>query len=280
MKTVCISASFDDLRTPDIRFLHEASRLGALHVLLWSDEVTQAISGSAAKFLLAERQYFVDAMRFVRQVSVVQQLAHRDELPPADGIVPHVWAVRQAEHSAAKERFCKAGGIEYRVITDHELAGFPALPNEIAAAPSPSPAPASGRKKVIVTGCYDWFHSGHVRFFEEVSEYGDLYVGVGNDANLELLKGKGHPHFRQEERRYVVGAVRFVHQSMISSGMGWMDSEPEIGSIKPDIYAVNEDGDKPEKREFCATHAMEYLVLKRLPKEGLTRRSSTALRGF
>ena len=30
-----------------------------------------------------------------------------------------------------------------------------------------------------MTGCYDWFHSGHVRFFEEVSELGDLYVVAG-----------------------------------------------------------------------------------------------------
>ena len=51
---------------------------------------------------------------------------------------------------------------------------------------------------MIVTGCYDWFHSGHVRFFEEVSELGDLYVVVGNDANIRLLKGEGHPLFPEQ----------------------------------------------------------------------------------
>ena len=59
-----------------------------------------------------------------------------------------------------------------------------------------------------------------------------------------------------------------------------MDAEPEIALVKPDIYAVNQDGDKPEKRAFCAEHNLEYVVLERLPKEGLTRRSSTDLRGF
>ncbi len=44
----------------------------------------------------------------------------------------------------------------------------------------------SARKKVVVTGCYDWFHSGHVRFFEEVSGYGDLYVVAGSDENVRL----------------------------------------------------------------------------------------------
>jgi hypothetical protein len=30
-----------------------------------------------------------------------------------------------------------------------------------------------------------------------------------------------------------------------------MDAEPEIAMIKPDMYAVNEDGDQPKKRESC-----------------------------
>ena len=59
-----------------------------------------------------------------------------------------------------------------------------------------------------------------------------------------------------------------------------MDAEPEIEKLKPDMYAVNEDGDKREKRDFCEKHGLEYVVLKRTPKEGLTQRSSTNLRGF
>jgi glycerol-3-phosphate cytidylyltransferase-like family protein len=119
-----------------------------------------------------------------------------------------------------------------------------------------------------------------VRFFEEVSEYGDVYAVVGHDANIELLKGKGHPQFRQDERRYMVQAIRFVTQCLISTGHGWLDAEPEIRRIRPDIYAVNEDGDKPEKKDFCAANGIQYLVLKRLPKPGLPRRESTKLRGF
>ena len=133
---------------------------------------------------------------------------------------------------------------------------------------------------MIVTGCYDWLHSGHVRFFEEVSGLGDLFVVVGSDANVRLLKGAGHPLVSQDERRYMVQAVRFVHTALISTGKGWMDAEPEIELIRPDIYVVNDDGDKPEKRLFCAEHGLQYVVLKRLPRLGLPRRESTVLRGF
>ncbi len=53
-----------------------------------------------------------------------------------------------------------------------------------------------------------------------------------------------------------------------------------IDELRPDIYLVNEDGDKPEKRAFCIEHGLEYVALQRLPKDGLQRRSSTDLRGY
>ena len=53
-----------------------------------------------------------------------------------------------------------------------------------------------------------------------------------------------------------------------------------IEKLRPDLYVVNEDGDKPEKRAFCEKRGIEYRVLKREPKTGLPRRASTSLRGF
>ena len=78
----------------------------------------------------------------------------------------------------------------------------------------------------------------------------------------------------------MVQSVRYVRRALISSGDGWMDAEPEIAWLKPNIYVVNADGDVPEKRAFCAEHGLDYVVLKRLPKPGLPGRQSTDLRGF
>jgi cytidyltransferase-like protein len=139
--------------------------------------------------------------------------------------------------------------------------------------------PRSPRKKILVTGCFDWLHSGHVRFFEEVSALGDLYVVVGHDANIALLKGHA-PMFNQDIRRYMVSALRFVTLALISTGVGWMDAEPQIVRLKPDVYAVNADGDRPEKRAFCERHSIAYRVLERQPKPGLPRRQSRLLRGY
>lgn len=86
--------------------------------------------------------------------------------------------------------------------------------------------------------------------------------------------------FPQEVRRYMVSSIRYVTQALISTGHGWLDAEPELKRLKADIYAVNEDGDKPEKRKYCQENGIEYVVLKRLPKAGLPRRESTVMRGF
>ena len=189
------------------------------------------------------------------------------------GVWPDIWVVIETADNPAKRAFCAAQGIEYVVIPEASLRVFPDWQRA-------EKYPASGRKKVIVTGCFDWLHSGHIRFFEEVSGLGELYVGVGRDANLRLLKGEGHPLFPEAERRYMVKSIRHVTEALITSGQGWMDAEPEIKHLGLEAYAVNEDGDKPEKRVFCAEHGLEYIVLKRTPVAGLPRRQSTDLRGF
>jgi hypothetical protein len=59
-----------------------------------------------------------------------------------------------------------------------------------------------------------------------------------------------------------------------------MDAEPEIEALKPEVYIVNEDGDRPEKRAYCEARGIKYLVLRRTPQSGLPRRDSTTLRGY
>ncbi|HOT93316.1 MAG TPA: adenylyltransferase/cytidyltransferase family protein [Anaerolineae bacterium] len=275
MKKAVVMGSFDDLRARDFRFLEEASKLGNLHVLLWSDETIQQVEGQQPKFPQAERMYILQALRYVAGVTLVTGPVERDAIPHVDTIQPDVWVVDEKNDTGPKRAYCAAHGIAYHVVAEDVLRRFPAASIEIEADEDGTP-----RKKVVVTGSFDWLHSGHVRFFEETAALGDLYVVVGHDDNIRLLKGEGHPLFPQNERRYMVQSIRYVKQALISSGHGWVDAEPEIARIKPDIYAVNEDGDRPEKRAFCEAHGLEYVVLKRLPKAGLPPRQSTALRGF
>jgi cytidyltransferase-like protein len=270
-REVVVSGGFDDLRSRDLRFLQEASTLGEVTVLLWPDETLQRL-GQPPKFPFAERSYLLNAVRYVQRVMPFPAGFDINRLPQLEGLRLQLWVDLEARDPVGARRgFCRQHGIEYAVVAASRLQRFP---------DPPPPASGPARKKVVVTGCFDWFHSGHIRFFEEVSAYGDLYVLVGHDANIRLLKGEGHPLFPQAERRYLVASVKYVLQALISTGHGWLDADPEIRRLKPDIYAVNEDGDRGGKREYCAELGIEYLVLKRAPAPGLPTRTSTELRGF
>jgi len=71
-----------------------------------------------------------------------------------------------------------------------------------------------------------------------------------------------------------------VHRALVSTGWDWLDYAPQVEELRPDLFVVNDDGDRPEKRELCQAHGVEYMVLKRAPRVGLPRRESTKLRGF
>ena len=131
--------------------------------------------------------------------------------------------------------------------------------------------------KVFVSGCYDLLHSGHVEFFRQASQYGDLYVGIGSDATI--YEYKHHKTvYSEQERLFMVKSIRYVKDAFINAGSGIMDFIPTVDALKPDILVVNADGDKEEKRQFCAEHGIEYVVLSRDPHEGLVARSSTDLK--
>ena len=132
-------------------------------------------------------------------------------------------------------------------------------------------------KKVFVSGCYDLLHSGHVEFFRQAAEYGDLYVGIGSDKTIE-----GYKHhktvYSEQERLFMVKSIRYVKDAFVNAGSGVMDFVPTLDIVKPDILLVNSDGDNEEKRRLCEERGMEYIVLSRDPHEGLTARSSTDLK--
>lgn len=133
------------------------------------------------------------------------------------------------------------------------------------------------RKKVFVSGCYDLLHSGHVEFFRQAAQYGDLYVGIGSDKTI--LHYKNHKTvYSEQERLFMVKSIRYVKEAYINAGDGILDFLPTLDIVKPDILLVNSDGGSDDKRKVCEERGMEYIVLERDPHEGLVARSSTELK--
>jgi len=93
-------------------------------------------------------------------------------------------------------------------------------------------------KKIIFTnGCFDIIHAGHIDYLEKASKLGYLIVGLNSDKSMELIK-KRKPLFNQNDRKKILGAVRFVDKVIIFD-----EDTPYklIKKINPDIYVKGGD---------------------------------------
>ena len=64
-------------------------------------------------------------------------------------------------------------------------------------------------KIVLVGGCFDILHLGHVVFLEKAKKEGDvLVVLLESDEKVRFLKGKGRPVHTQSERAEILSALK------------------------------------------------------------------------
>src|SRR5947207_2264227 len=76
---------------------------------------------------------------------------------------PAVWAIRETQAGAVAQTL---EHFRQTIVPEAKLVELP----RGEPAPSNPPAASPTGKKVIITGCYDYFHSGHLRFFEECAD--------------------------------------------------------------------------------------------------------------
>ena len=96
---------------------------------------------------------------------------------------------------------------------------------------------------VLVGGCFDIVHVGHVRFLQKAKEQGDvLMILLESDEKVTELKGHGRPIHSQKERAEVLGAFSTVDY-VIPLPIFTTDSEYEnlVGKLFPNIIAVTEN---------------------------------------
>ncbi|MCR4263595.1 MAG: adenylyltransferase/cytidyltransferase family protein, partial [Candidatus Roizmanbacteria bacterium] len=68
-------------------------------------------------------------------------------------------------------------------------------------------------KKVLVGGCFDLIHYGHITFLSEARKQGDyLIVALESDENVKKYKGPNRPIHKQAERAEMLRSLRMVDE--------------------------------------------------------------------
>lgn len=101
----------------------------------------------------------------------------------------------------------------------------------------------NSKRIVLVGGCFDILHVGHVRFLSEARKMGDyLVVLLESDKKVKALKGERRPVFIQKERAEMLSALKtvdlIVRLPMLETDRGYLNL---VKRIKPDVVAITED---------------------------------------
>lgn len=121
-------------------------------------------------------------------------------------------------------------------------------------------------KKIMVSGCYDILHGGHVEFFQQAKALGDyLIVSFASDDVLLQVKGR-KSSIPQEHKKRLIESLQMVDRVVIGTsveneGLDFIDS---FVQERPDAIVATEDDRYAEKKKaLCASAGWpcEYITL-------------------
>lgn len=120
---------------------------------------------------------------------------------------------------------------------------------------------------VLVGGVFDMIHPGHVELFKKCKELGDvLVVAVVRDMRVKERKGEGRPIVSEQDRLYMVDAIRYVDYALLVPERGAERDLPTvrvIDALKPTIF-VSSDERWLDSKEYFKENNIEFIFLQRL----------------
>jgi rfaE bifunctional protein nucleotidyltransferase chain/domain len=95
------------------------------------------------------------------------------------------------------------------------------------------------QKIVLVGGCFDILHVGHVRFLKKAKEFGTIFVLLESDESIKKLKGEKRPFNGIKERAEILSSFSFVDYVIEMKGIkNNEDYDKIITRIAPDFIAI------------------------------------------
>ena len=121
-------------------------------------------------------------------------------------------------------------------------------------------------KVVLVGGCFDILHYGHIYFLKKAKNLGDtLIVALESDENTRKLKGPKRPIHTQKRRAEILKSLKFVDEVILLPPMkSDSDYEKLVRRVNPDIIAVTYDDTKN-------THGVKTVVIPKIKTPSTTQ---------
>lgn len=121
----------------------------------------------------------------------------------------------------------------------------------------------SGKSIVLVGGCFDIVHVGHIKFLEEAKRHADiLIVLLESDEKVKKIKGNSRPLFTAIERAKVLSSINFVDCVVVLPYTKKdTDYEKIIAQIRPSVIAATEHDPHIAKKRNHAARVNAKLVI-------------------
>lgn len=128
-------------------------------------------------------------------------------------------------------------------------------------------------KKVLVGGCFDVLHFGHVRFLKKAKSLGDyLIVAIESDKRVRELKGKNRPIHTQKQRKEILESLKFVDEVIIlKDKMTDKDYLELVDKVRPcQIATTKGDPGLKKKRVQAKTIGAKVVIISKTESPSTT----------
>lgn len=101
---------------------------------------------------------------------------------------------------------------------------------------------SSREKTVLVGGCFDILHFGHILFLKQAKSHGDhLLVALESDESVRHMKGDLRPIHTQNQRKIMLESLTFVDEVLPLPPMKSDDEYRNlVERLKPSVIAVTQ----------------------------------------
>lgn len=121
---------------------------------------------------------------------------------------------------------------------------------------------------VLVGGCFDILHLGHISFLKKAKKLGKtLVVLLESDATIKKLKGNDRPINNQQNRAEMLVNLDMVDWVILLPEINGQQYTDLVKEIKPSVIAITKGDEKTEikKDQAKLVGAKLVEVIKRIP---------------